>query len=75
MTVETLAPRVEGDTCIRCRRKFEPGDRVTPAMIVVKKGRHPNNPREVGVHMSSEFELTHIDCHDRGLSLPLVGLR
>lgn len=75
MTTDILTPRVDGDTCVRCRRKFVPGDRITPAMIVVKTGRHPNNPKEVGVHMSSEFELVHIDCNDRGVTLPLVGLR
>lgn len=73
--IDALSPRVDGDTCIRCRRKFQPGDRVTPAMIVIKAGRHPNNPKEVGVHMSSEFEIAHIDCNDRGLSLPIVGVR
>lgn len=75
MSTVTLHPRIDGDTCIRCRKKFLPGDRINPAMIVVKTGRHPNNPKEVGVHMSSEFELAHIDCHDPSLSLPLLGTR
>lgn len=75
MTTDLLHPRVDGDTCVRCRRKFLVGDRVTPAMIVLNTGRHPNNPKELGVHLSSEFEITHVDCHDRGLTLPLVGVK
>jgi len=67
-----LQPRVAGDMCVRCRKQFSPGDRITPVMIVMKRGRHPDNPKEVGVHMSSEFELAHIDCHDRALTVPVV---
>ena len=69
---DILHPRVDGDTCIRCRRKFLAGDRVNTAMIVMKTGRHPNNPNEVGVHLSSEFELAHVDCNDRGLTVPVL---
>jgi len=73
--VIATVPRVAGDTCIRCRRKFQTGERITPVMIVLKTGHHPNDPREVGVHMSNEFELAHIDCHDPSLTLPILGLR
>lgn len=75
MSSAPLHPRVDGDTCVRCRQKFLPGDRITPAMITLKTGRHPNNPKEVGVHMASEFELAHIDCHDTGLTVPIIGVR
>lgn len=75
MTGVSLVPRVDGDTCIRCRKKFLAGDRITPAMIVMRTGRHPNNPKELGVHMSSEFELAHIDCHDTALVVPILSTR
>lgn len=75
MNSVSVAPRIDGDTCVRCRKKFMSGDRITPAMIVVSRGRHPDNPREVGVHMSSEFELAHIDCHDPALTVPILSGR
>jgi hypothetical protein len=73
-TTDQLHPRINGDTCIRCGRKFLPGDRITPAMIVVATGAHPNNPRELGCHLSHEFELAHIDCFDRALVRPLLNV-
>lgn len=74
MNTDALSPRIHGDTCIRCRRKFLPGDRITPAMIVLKTGHHPQNPVEVGCHLSEEFELAHIDCNDRALTRPLLSV-
>ncbi len=74
MTPDMLHPRVTGDTCIRCRRKFLPGDRIAAAMIVMATGHHPNNPKDVGCHLSHEFELAHIDCNDRALTRPLLAV-
>jgi hypothetical protein len=43
-------------------------------MIVMATGHHPNNPKDVGCHLSHEFELAHIDCNDRALTRPLLAV-
>lgn len=63
----TIYPRVNGDTCVLCRRKFARGDRVQIVNIIENVGTHPNNPREVGAWFSGEFELKHVNCADTGL--------
>lgn len=73
MNPDLLHPRIDTDTCIRCRRKFLPGDRVAPAMIVLGVGRNPVRQSEVGSHLSHEYELTHIDCNDRALTRPILS--
>lgn len=69
----SLHPRCNTDTCIRCRKKLEPGDRVTPCMIVEQVGRNQTT-RELGAFLSSEFELSHIDCRDRALTGQLIPI-
>lgn len=63
----TVEPRCNGDTCVKCRRKFKRGDRVQVIHIVEKIGPNPNNLREVGSWLSPEFELAHANCEDAGL--------
>lgn len=60
-------PRSDGSTCIKCRRKFERGDRVQVVNIIEKVGPNPSNPREVGSWFSGEFEVAHINCADTAL--------
>lgn len=52
---------------------MEPGDRVTPCMIVEQVGRNQTT-RELGAFLSSEFELSHIDCRDRALTGQLIPI-
>ena len=54
--------------CGKCRKKLQPGDRVTQAYIVDRTGANPNNIVLLGAWLSEEFELTHIDCRDPDLS-------
>jgi len=61
--------RVGTHMCARCRRVFNPGDRVTTLYIVEKVGKgNSNNPMELGAWLSSDFELAHFDCNDASLS-------
>jgi hypothetical protein len=62
-----LHPRGNADTCIKCKKKFEKGDRVQMAFIVIGTGKNPHNPQELGATLSEEFEMTHINCADRQL--------
>ena len=63
----TITPRCNADTCIKCRRKFQRGDRVQVVHIVEKLGVNPGNVREPGAWLSPEFELAHAVCEDPGL--------
>lgn len=67
-----IHPRGNADTCMKCKKKFEMGDRVQMALIVVGTGRNPKNPRELGAMLSEEFELVHINCADPQLSSALI---
>jgi hypothetical protein len=62
--MSTLQPRGSADTCIKCRKKLKPGDRVQPIYIVEKTGANPGNLREMGAYLLSEFEMAHISCRD-----------
>ena len=65
----SLQQRTRGDTCAKCMRKFEPGDRVTNAFIVVAVGVDPKNILERGVNLSgTDFEILHFDCENRSLT-------
>lgn len=68
----TIYPRCNGDTCVKCRRKFQRGDRVVIVHIVENVGSNPSNPREVGAWLSGEFEMQHSICADPGLDSTLV---
>jgi hypothetical protein len=61
-----IAARTAGDTCVRCRKKFQPADRVQVCNIVVKTGTG-RNALEVGAFLSHEFELAHVNCADAQL--------
>lgn len=69
--MSALHPRTDGSTCVRCRKLFKPGDRAMPCMIVLSVGRNPQT-RELGANISSEFEMTHIDCHDPQLTAAIL---
>ena len=65
-------PRGNADTCIKCRKKFDKGDRVQIVHIVTGTGRNPHNPREFGAFLSDEFEMSHISCLDPQLSSDII---
>ena len=69
---KTIYPRCSGDTCIRCRRKFERGDRVQIVNIIEKVGSHPVNPLEMGAWFAGEFEIQHALCADPGLDGTII---
>lgn len=69
-----LRPRGNASLCIRCRKKFEPGDRVSPIYIVQKTGPNPENLREAGAWLTGEFELSHIDCTNPQLEMGSIIL-
>lgn len=59
-----LHPRCGTDVCVKCRKKFKPGDRVTVVNIIEKLGANPNNLREQGAWLTGEFEMAHFLCED-----------
>lgn len=63
-----LTPRVDTDTCVCCRKKLKPGDRVQIAQIVASIGRNQAAGGMMGAYISEEFELAHINCSDVSLS-------
>lgn len=65
-----LEPRCKGDTCVRCRKLFAPGDRFDVIYIVVSTGISGG---QRGVHVNAEFELAHVACEDPQLSGRLIG--
>lgn len=67
-----LYPRTNGAVCIKCRRRFQPGDRVIIVNIIEKVGQNPSNPREVGSWFSGEFEVQHSICADPGLDSSII---
>ena len=60
----SLKARSYGDTCGRCYKKFEKGDRVLIANIFERSGRHPHNLQAQGAIFSGEFDVVHVDCND-----------
>jgi hypothetical protein len=68
MSNPILEARGTGDTCMKCRRKFQPGDRMQPAYIVTGHGRDPANPRQPGLLIGPEFEMVHVVCEDPQLA-------
>lgn len=68
----TIYPRSDGSTCIKCRRKFEQGDRVLIVNIIERVGSNPSNPREVGSWFSGEFEIQHSNCADPSLDATII---
>ena len=63
-----LFPRCSPDLCVRCRKKFQPGDRISIVNIVERTGAHPDNPMQMGAWLSSEFEMAHVECADVSLA-------
>lgn len=57
--------------CAKCRKNLEPADRVTPAYIVQKIGRNPEN-KELGAMLGGDFELVHISCVDTKLEAKVI---
>jgi hypothetical protein len=72
-----LRPRVDSDTCNRCRKKFRPGDRVVTIFIVQRIGHNPQGAASAfdhGAWLSNEFELAHERCEDPGMEGRLIGV-
>lgn len=67
-----LYPRCSPDLCVRCRKKFMPGDRVNIVHIVSQTGKNPDNPAQMGAWLSSEFEMAHVECADTSLEGRLI---
>lgn len=65
-------PRCNGDTCIKCRRKFQRGERVLIVNIIEKTGKNPSNPLQVGSWLSGEFEIMHANCEDTALGSTII---
>ena len=63
-SVDHTRPHTDDGICGKCRRKFNRGERTTPAYIVEKVGPDLQNLSRKGVHLFEEFELVHIDCKD-----------
>lgn len=63
----SLGARVADYICARCKKQFERGDRVVPAVIVEGMARDPDTGMK-GVQCSSEFEMVHYDCRDTRLT-------
>jgi hypothetical protein len=72
MSPVSIHPRGNGGTCIRCRKKFERGDRVQIVSIIEQVGPNPSNPREIGAWFSEEFEVSHADCADPTLNGTII---
>ena len=67
-------PRGSTANCVKCARKFNPGDRVITVFIVQKTGANPENLREFGAWLGGEFELVHADCANPSLSIGVITL-
>lgn len=67
-----LHPRCGSDTCVKCRKKFKPGDRVFIANIVEKIGANPSNIKEHGSWFSGEFEVVHVVCDDPQINTSVI---
>jgi len=67
-----LVPRCNADTCVKCRRKLAPGDRVTVVQIVEKLGVNPANRLQMGAWLTGEFEMTHVVCADPTLDNSII---
>lgn len=64
--------RIGTDKCARCRKEFQPGDRVVQVLIVVKTMRNPKVAWERGAMLSPDFELAHVACADPGLEGKII---
>ena len=67
-------PTADPTTCGKCRKKLQPGDRITQAFIIDRVGVNPNNLASLGAYLHEEFELVHIDCHDPDLAKGIITL-
>lgn len=67
-----LRQRVPLNTCAKCRKAFEPGDRVVTAFIVQKIA---NNPvaGQMGAWLGEDFELVHASCPDPQLEARIIN--
>lgn len=70
MSYPVLTPRCNSATCVRCRKRFMPGDRFDIVYIVISAGLEEGIP---GVRASSEFELAHVACPDPQLQGLVIG--
>jgi hypothetical protein len=66
---QLVQKRVPDNTCARCRRKFQIGDRLTWAFILINPdARNPNRITERGLELGTDTEFAHVDCTDPTLS-------
>lgn len=63
-TPDDLNPHVHSDTCGKCRKKFQQGERVVSAYIVDRVGPNTANLGQRGIYLFEEYELVHVDCTD-----------
>lgn len=63
-----LRPHCETWICGKCRREIQKGDRVMQVFIALGKDRNPTNVMEIGMALSGEWELVHVNCNDPLLS-------
>lgn len=68
-----LGQRVDLDTCVKCRKKFKPGDRIVQVYIIDKIGKDPRPPHGPGAFLNDSFEFGHYDCNDVGMNNPIGG--
>ena len=70
MTAEiaSLSARVPDYQCVRCKKRFVKGDRIIgPVFIVEGIGIDPETKNKA-VQCAGEFEMSHYDCNEPGLS-------
>lgn len=63
--------RVAITMCAKCRKNFEPAERVIMVAIVQKTGRNPET-KEMGTMLGSDFELVHASCVDTKLEAKII---
>lgn len=57
-------PHVDQDTCGKCRKKFEKGNRIVQVHIFDRAGNDPMNLARKGLFLFEEYEFAHVDCKD-----------
>jgi hypothetical protein len=64
---EDLQPRVDTNTCARCRKRIKPGDRISMCHIVEREGSDMANIGRKGLYLMDCFEFVHVDCKNTGM--------
>lgn len=69
----SLTQKTSTAVCAKCRKQFNPGDRVITAFIVQKVGRNMET-KDVGAWLGEDFELIHASCPDPALEGSILSL-